>query len=327
MRRSRAFLLLALLVSTFTLIAAEDDPAKLVSQLRSVKDEDDLARVADRVGDVGDADGDSPAATKQYLVEHATPLLIAIAENTKYKWSLRGSAIHALRDLRPSRAILQRVADMALADKDSYVQSRGEILANYIRSLPENEANAIKPADAAKERDAIAFLKTRRLGVSVDQLRDSSLEAKTDEVEALLAAGVDPNAGDASDAPLVRVMQGCSQGGETDDIVKTVETLLAGGADVKRKDGNQNTPLMSAAQYCGPRVVRALLAAGAEPSPRNGSGITPLGMAMIMSRWDAAEALVEKGARLDATEAQMVSGAASDARGKAILKKATAKKK
>lgn len=327
MRPFRAFALLSLLAGASALAAADDDPATLVSQLRSTKDEDDLARVADRIGDVGDADGDSPSATKRYLVEHATPLLVSIAENTKYKWSLRGSAIHALRDLRPSREVLQRVADMALADSDSYVQSRGEILANYLKSLPESEANAIEPVDAAKEAEAIAFLQSRDLGVSLDQLRLSAVEGKADEVAALLAAGVDPNAGDAADAPLVRAIVGCTQEVELAATVKTLQTLLAAGADANRLDDNKNTPLMSAAQYCGAEVVQALLDGGAGISFRNGSDITPLGMAMIMNRWDAAETLVAKGARLDANEAQMVSGSATDERAKAILKKATAKKK
>lgn len=326
MRTIHASLLAALLLCP--LIALSDNaPEALVQALRTTKDQDDLARVVDRIGDVGDADGASPAAVKQYLIEHATPHLVAIAENTKYKWSLRGSAIHALRDLRPPRAILQKVVDMALVDKDEYVKSRGEILENYLKTLVDSEAGAVKPKDAATEADAIAFLQTRKLGVSLDQLRLSAIDGKADEVEALLAAGVDPNAGDEGDAPLIRAMLRCSSDGESDDVALTVAALLKGGADVKRKDDNQNTPLMSAAQYCGARVVRQLLAAGAELTPRNGSGITPLGMSILLGRWDAAEALIEKGARLDETEAKMVAGYAVDERSTKVVKAASSKKK
>lgn len=329
MRPIHASLLAGLLLLSFAAVA-DDDPEALVQSLRTTKDEDDLARVADRIGTVGDMDGDSPAAVKRYLVAEATPLLVKIAENTKYKWSLRGSAIHALRDIGAPSDVLQRVADMAITDKDSFVQSRGEILQNYLKTLRDDEGvDAIQPTDASKERDAIAFLQSRDLGVSFEQLQRSAIEANADEVEALIAAGVNPNAGDPMDAPLVRAMQACSHdGGENDEHVATVKALLAGGADLKRKDDNSNTPLMSAVQYCDAKVVKVLLDAGAEVSPRNGSGITPLGMAMIMSHFGAAEALVDKGARLDENEASMVSGTAADnPRAQAILKKASAKKK
>jgi hypothetical protein len=305
MRLIRVSLLAGLLLLPFAALA-DDDPEALVQALRTTKDEDDLGRAVDRVASVGDADGDSPAEVKRYLVAEATPLLEQIAGNTKYKWSVRGSAIHALRDIGAPRDVLQHVTDMALKDKDSYVRSRGEILQNYLATMSDDP-----------EVDA-AF----------GQLQDAAIEADAEKVAALLAGGANPNAGDPADAPLVRAMQACSHdGGENDQHVATVKALLDGGADLKRTDDNKNTPLMSAAQYCGAKIVKLLLDAGAEASPRNGSGITPLGMAMIMSRFDAAEVLVAGGARLDAKEAQMVSGSATDERAKAILKKATAKKK
>jgi hypothetical protein len=307
----------------------EKDLAPVIALLRNTKDGENRERVVDRISDLGSADGSSPAAVKRYLLAESTSLLIEIAENTKNKWSLRDSAIHALRDMGAPRDVLQRVADMALKDADSFVQSRGEILQNFIASMPaEPETASIQPVDAAKEHDAIAFLKSRNLGVSLDQLRLSSIGAESDEVTALLAAGVDPNSGNAADSPLNRALSACAHdGGESDAIVATVKALLAGGADLKKKDDNQNTPLMSAAQYCGARVVQLLLDSGAEVSPRNGSGITPLTMALIMSHFDAAETLVAKGARLTAADLQMVSASASDPRAQAIIAKASPKKK
>jgi Ankyrin repeats (3 copies)/HEAT repeats len=305
MRTIHASLLASLLLLSFAAFA-DDDPEALVQALRTTKDEDDLGRAIDRIASVGDRSGDSAAEVKRYLIAEATPLLEQIAGNTKYKWSVRGSAIHALRDIGAPRDVLQRVTDMALKDKDSYVQSRGEILQNYLKTMSDDPE-----VDGAFE-----------------QLQLVAIEADAEKVQALLAGGANPNAGNPADAPLVRAMEACSHdGGENDAHVATIKALLAGGADVKRTDDNKNTPLMSAAQYCGAKVVKLLLDAGADPSPRNGSGITPLGMAMIMSRFDAAEVLVEGGARLNETEAQMVSGSATDDRAKAILKKATAKKK
>ena len=45
-------------------------------------------------------------------------------------------------------------------------------------------------------------------------------------------------------------------------------------------------------------MVALLVDGGARIDVRNGSGVTPLAMALIMSNFDAAEALVAKGARL-----------------------------
>ena len=64
-----------------------------------------------------------------------------------------------------------------------------------------------------------------------------------------------------------------------------------------------------------------LVAAGAKVDQKNGSGVAPLPMALIMSNFDAAEALVAKGAKLAKSDATMVSGV-TDPRGKAIIKKA-----
>ncbi len=98
--------------------------------------------------------------------------------------------------------------------------------------------------------------------------------------------------------------------------------LIAGGADLKRKDDNGNNILMSAAQMCGPKIVTRLAAAGADLNVTNGSGMTPLTMALIMRHPDAAEALVDRGARLSKAQVQMASASATDARSQAIIKRA-----
>lgn len=79
---------------------------------------------------------------------------------------------------------------------------------------------------------------------------------------------------------------------------------------------------MSAAQMCGPMIVGRLIAAGADVAVVNGSGINPLAMALIMQKVDSAEVLAAKGARLTPKQVQMVSGAATDPRAKAIVKRA-----
>jgi len=331
MKNTTLAVCLAVSVICITLpVRAEVDPnreaARLVDALRRARDVDDQKRLVGKIEDLGAADSDSPAAVKRYLVEEATPVLVKIAKNGKNSF-LRGDAITALRSLRPPRAVLEEVADMAEKDSDEYVQSRGEILRNFIKSLPEEAAvSTIKPKDEAREQKGIAYLKKKNVGVSSDQLRRSALEGNFNQVRALIDAGVDVNAGTWSESPLyAAVFSGCgAANGENEALVKTVEALLGAGADVKRKDDNGNNILMSAAQMCGGKIVSKLVAAGADVNVVNGSGVSPLGMALIMQKLDAAEALVDEGARLDAKQAQMVSATATSPRAKAIVAKATA---
>jgi uncharacterized protein len=309
-------------------VVPERDIAPLLDMLRKSYDDDDQRHLVEAIVDLGEADGSSPAAVKRYILAEATPILTAIAGNRANSNFLRSDAITGLRQLGASRSALQNVTDMALKDPDSYVQSRGEILQNYIKSMPaEGKASAIKSSDPAKERDAIAFLKSHDLGVSLDQLNRSAGESNAEEVAALVAAGVDPNGGPAGEGPLDSAISGCSRNsGENEAVLKTIDTLIAAGADVKRIGDNKNTPLLSAVQYCGAGVVQRLVQAGANVNAINGSGTTPLMMAFFMKHLDAAEALVAKGATLTADQAKVVSSDA-DARAKTIIVKATKKKK
>ena len=156
-------------------------------------------------------------------------------------------------------------------------------------------------------------------------MRDAARRADPEAVKALLDAGIAPDTGaaDAAQTPLYFALaQAChSQGAETDWLVETVQLLIAAGADVARLDDNKNPPLLHAAQYCGPRVVALLVDGGAKVDARNGSGITPLALALVVGNFDAAEALVAKGARLGKDDQTMVSGV-TDPRGKALIQRA-----
>lgn len=294
----------------------------LIDMLRNAKDDDDQRQLVDVIVDLGRHDGSSPSAVKKYINGQMTPILLALAEDKKNSTFLRGDAIHGLRDMGASRAALEQVTKMALADADGYVHSRGEIVENYLKSLPAEAAAAesIQPVDEAKEREALKLLKSRKLGASPDQLHRSAMEGKTDEVRALLDAGVPVDAGNG--AALIGAMSACSTGGETPELVEVVGVLVDAGADLKRLDDNKNTPLITAAQYCGDKVVTKLVAAGAAVNATNGTGMTPLMIAIFSNRYEAAEALVAKGARLTKDQAAMVS-AMPDPRAKTLAQKAS----
>jgi ankyrin repeat protein len=92
---------------------------------------------------------------------------------------------------------------------------------------------------------------------------------------------------------------------------------------VRLSNDNGNTILMSAAQMCGPKIVGKLIAAGADVNAASSTGITPLAMALLMHHPDAAEVLVARGARLNASQVEMLSAAVTDPREKAILERAS----
>jgi hypothetical protein len=306
------------------------DIAPLLDALKRSKDTDEKRELVDAIADLGEEDGESPNSVKQYLMQNAPPILLDVIKNGNNNF-LQGDAVHALRDMGCPRSVLEQAAAIAEADPDSYVQSRGEILRNYIKSMPVEDAAAAtstKAVDPQAKTAAIAYLDKRGIKVSTQSLRDAALRADADTVKALLDAGIAPDTGaaDATQTPLYfATANACHlQGAETDWLVQTVSLLVAAGADVNKMDDNRNTPMMHAAQYCGPKVIGVLAAGGAKIDQKNGSGVSPLAMALIMSNFDAAEALVAKGARIAKSDATMVSGV-TDPRGKAIVQKAMAK--
>ncbi len=302
------------------------DIAPLLDALRQARTVDDRRELVGAIADFGESDGEAPNAVKQFLISNAPPLLLEVARNGHDPF-LQGDAVTALRGMGVPRTILEQAAAIAEADPDAYVQSRGEILRNYIQSLPaEDAASAQRAVDPDRKKAGIAYLDKRGLSASTDALRDAARRADADAVKALLDAGIAPDTGvsDLTQTPVYfAVAQGCaSQGEETDWLVETVRLLVAAGADLSRVDDNRNTVLVSAAQYCGPRVIGVLVDGGASVNVRNGSGTSPLALALLMSRFDAAEALVAKGARLTKQDQPMVSGVV-DPRGKALIQKAS----
>lgn len=307
-------------------VVPERDLAPLIQAAKNATDKDEQSSLIDAIGDLGAADGNSPAAVKKYLLEQSMPFLIQVAGKRGSDVFLRWEAMTSLRSMETPRSVLMQLADMCDKDPDDFIKSRGEILRNYAQSLPEkNENSSIKPANPAQEQQGIAFLKSRNLGVSLDQLRQSAQAGKVDEVRALLAAGVDPNGGPVQDSPLIRAISGCSYAnGVEQGIADSVSALISGGANVNGKDENGNTAILHAGQYCGPIVIKRLIEAGAEVNAANKTGMTALTMALILNHFDTAEALVAKGARITPAQATMLSGV-QDPAGKKIIQKALKK--
>jgi hypothetical protein len=309
-------------------VVPDRDLAPLVNVLRAPASTEDLRTAIDKIVTLADDRSGSPAAVRSYLLEQSTPLLLKIGADGPTPFA-RGEAVMALREMGAPRAVLEQAAAIANHDRDDFVRSRGEILDNYIKSMPASGLAAqVKSGGGTGEAQAIAALKARNLPVSADQLRRSAFEGNAPDIQLLLDAGVNVNSGEKlSDSALYSgVFSGCgAKQGETEGLVNAVNVLVVAGADLKRKDDNGNTILISAAQMCGPKIVTRLIAGGADVKAANNSGMTALSMALLMHHPDSAEVLVNKGARLTPAQVQMLTASITDARGKAVLQRASGK--
>lgn len=166
-------------------------------------------------------------------------------------------------------------------------------------------------------------------GTSVvqDNLPVNLFNAKTDIVEAMIVLGVDPN-GKLEMTPqttLEFAVQACMDKSIAEaDVLATIAVLLREGA--RPNDTGMMGTLILAAQQCSPAVVKQLVAGGAALDQRTPQGFTPLSMALIVGRYDNAEALVDAGAKLSAEAAgKLREGADGNERLLALIKRASAK--
>jgi ankyrin repeat protein len=105
-----------------------------------------------------------------------------------------------------------------------------------------------------------------------------------------------------------------------------IEVLLAHGAKVNDPHDTELSALMVAAQHCPAPVVHRLVTAGADLKFHTSLGISPLSMAFITENYDAAEALIDAGARLSPeAAAKLLESKKDDARRAALVKRARGK--
>lgn len=111
----------------------------------------------------------------------------------------------------------------------------------------------------------------------------------TDELDALLKAGVDPN--HKSDASGLSFLHRAAMGGRGDFIAK----LLEAGADPNQPSRNGDMPLHGAAENGRADVLSTLIAAGADPNGRGNNGNSPLHYAARAGCSEVVEALMAAG--------------------------------
>lgn len=153
------------------------------------------------------------------------------------------------------------------------------------------------------------------------------MSGDVERVEELLDAGADINDRELIKPVLRLAAQSCAgKQVETETNVEMIDLLVARGAKPNHPSDKELSALMTAAQQCPAPVVLRLVQAGADLKFKSPLGFTPLSMAFIVGNRDAAEALIDSGARLSAeAAAKLADNKKDDARYHALLKKAQGK--
>lgn len=91
-----------------------------------------------------------------------------------------------------------------------------------------------------------------------------------------------------------------------------IDALLAAGADPNATEGAGNSTLTMAAQRCPGVIVQRLLDAGGDVKHRSPQGWGPLSMALAVKNKSSARVLIEHGARLPAATVDRMSAKANE---------------
>jgi ankyrin repeat protein len=194
-------------------------------------------------------------------------------------------------------------------------------------------AAAVSAADPAAavpkmtREAAEKYLAERDLALSGSNLVGPIMNGDAETIEALLSAGLDVN--DTSDLPkpVMRLaLQPCAAKAPVESILTVIEVLLAHGAKVDEPPGAVLTPLVVAGQNCPAPIVKRLLKAGAQIDYKTAQGYSALSMALLLGNYDAAEALIDAGAKLSAeAAAKLLENKKDDAKLAELVKRARSK--
>ena len=188
-------------------------------------------------------------------------------------------------------------------------------------------ASAEDAGKAARKAAAESQLKKQNVANSLENLQNAAMRGDVALVTTLLDAGVDPNA-KSQEMPRSVLAMATSMSclvKQADPAARdaVIAALLAAGADPNSVEMGDVPLLVYVAQKCPRPVIDALVKGGAKLDARSPQGFTALSMALLVGNVDAAEALVDQGARLSAeARAKLVTEPPTDPRVMALLKRA-----
>jgi ankyrin repeat protein len=168
-------------------------------------------------------------------------------------------------------------------------------------ALAPGQLRGEQASQAARKTAAAAELERQNVAASPANLRWAAMRGDAALVQLLLDAGVDPNL-KFQDLPQsilsLASVTSCTRRADPTGRDAVIAALLAGGADPNAVDIGEVPLFVYVAQQCPASVVEAFIAAGARLDARSPQGFTPLSMALVVRNLDAAETLIDHGARL-----------------------------
>ncbi|MCL2713186.1 MAG: hypothetical protein FWD68_00935 [Alphaproteobacteria bacterium] len=176
------------------------------------------------------------------------------------------------------------------------------------RKLMEREIGIVAPANRVEEEEGLAVLRARGVGVSYDTLKDALTTGDLQLTQALLQAGLNvdkANIESTYDVVWSSLHSACSDPTIPADWINgVIDRLVEYGYPIAHVDSFQHTILFQLVSECSGAVVGHIADLGAPVDLRDPNGVTALEMALGRDRFEAADALLERGARLSPSAAK-----------------------
>jgi predicted Ser/Thr protein kinase len=253
---------------------------------------------SDRVGATAPDVAGSRGRGRRVVVHLPEETVVARRSGGGWRLILGAGLIAALAALSAALYLSSRYdgeAGRARAGRPAVMSSPGPSptpsptpFANSNQSANVNGEPPAGPAESA----ARAKLERKGISYSDESFNRAVEDGDTGAVDLFLAAGMSPDAADASGR--TALVRAASRG--RDQISRK---LLGGGANVNAADGDGSTALMEASLNGHNDTVKVLLENGADVNQRDNDGRTALLRAAIRGHNEVVRLLLNRGARVD----------------------------